>query len=112
METFGLNWNILLIIVGSAVVTFIPRVLPLMVLSRFDLPEWSKRWLHYVPVSVMAALAGQEVFMQDGELSVFTHPADPLAAVITCLVAVKTRSLMSAVVAGIGSIMLLRWLLQ
>lgn len=62
------RWSIFLIILGSALVTFIPRVLPIAILSRVELPEWAMRWLSYVPIAVMAALVGQELLMPNGKL--------------------------------------------
>ncbi|MFP3393130.1 AzlD domain-containing protein [Brevibacillus sp. SIMBA_040] len=105
------RWDVFLIIVGSALVTFLPRVVPLMVLSRMELPEWGIRWLNYVPISVMAALVGQELFVQDGQLTSLLTNVELLAAIPTVLVAIKTRSLLGTVVAGMISIMILRYLL-
>lgn len=105
------RWDIFLIILGSALVTFLPRVLPLMVLSRMELPEWGIRWLNYVPISVMAALVGQELLLHDGQLvSLFTN-VELMAALPTFLVAILTRSLLGTVVAGMVSIMILRYFL-
>lgn len=101
---------ILLIILGTAMVTFIPRVLPLMVLTRFELPGWATRWLSYVPISVMAALVGQELFMNDGQISLQGNALEIFAAVPTFLVAIKTKSLLATVVVGIFSLMALRLL--
>lgn len=105
------RWAILLIILGTALVTFIPRVLPLMVLSRFELPEWATRWLSFIPISVMAALVGQEIFMQEGKISLSLENVEILAAIPTFLIAVKTRSLLATVLAGIISLMVLRFLI-
>ena len=55
------SWTILIIIIGCALVTFVPRVLPLMILSQLELPTWLIRWLKNVPVAVMAALLAQEL---------------------------------------------------
>ncbi len=96
-------------IIGSALVTFLPRVLPLIVLSRMELPEWGIRWLNYVPISVMAALVGQELFVQDGKISLLNN--ELLAAIPTVLVAMKTKSLLGTVVAGMISIMAVRYFL-
>ncbi len=60
---------ILLVIIGTAVVTFVPRVLPLIVLSRLDLLEWALRWLDYIPIAVMSALLAQEVLFYEDELA-------------------------------------------
>ena len=102
------RWDIFLIIIGSALVTFLPRVLPLMVLSRMELPEWSIRWLNYVPISVMAALVGQELFVQDGQFHPLNY-VELLAAIPAILVALRTKSLLGTVVAGVVSIMALRY---
>lgn len=102
-----INLYILLIILGSAIVTFVPRVLPLVVLSRITLPDWGMRWLSYVPIAVMAALVGQELMLQDGKL-LFHKNLELLAAVPTFAVAIVTRSLLGTVVAGIVSMMVIR----
>ncbi|TCP52570.1 branched-subunit amino acid transport protein [Tumebacillus sp. BK434] len=102
------RWDVFLIILGSAFVTFLPRVLPLMVLSRMELPEWGIRWLNNVPIAVMAALIGQELFVQDGQFSLL-NDVELLAAIPAVLVAMKTKSLLGTVVAGMVSIMALRY---
>lgn len=51
----------LALVLACAAVTAAPRVLPLVALSRFDLPGWLADWLRYVPVSVLAALLAIEL---------------------------------------------------
>lgn len=102
--------EILWIILGTSIVTFIPRVLPLLVLSRMELPEWGLRWLHYVPVSVMAALVGQELLLSDGHFVSFHGNLMLWAAFPATLVAIFTRSLLGTVVVGIVALMGLRFL--
>lgn len=97
-------------IVGTALVTFIPRILPLMVLSRFQLPEWATRWLSYVPISVMAALVAQEIFKNGEKVSLSINNVELLAAIPTFFIAIKTRSLLVTVLAGIIVVMVLRFL--
>ncbi|ASA21398.1 AzlD domain-containing protein [Paenibacillus donghaensis] len=103
--------EILLIIAGAALVTVIPRVLPLMLLSRIELPEWANRWLNYVPIAVMSALIAQELLIHDGQLTGWSLSGnlELLAALPTFWIAVKTRSLLGTVIAGMISIMLLRY---
>jgi branched-subunit amino acid transport protein len=106
-----IRWELFLIILGCAIVTFLPRVVPLMVLSRLEIPEWGMRWLNFVPISVMAALVGQELFLQDGVFSLFNN-LELLAAIPTFIIAFITRSLLGTVVGGIASLILLRSLLS
>ncbi|HEY3315222.1 MAG TPA: AzlD domain-containing protein [Bacillota bacterium] len=94
-----------------ALVTYLPRMLPLVVLSRFKLPPAVLRWLSFVPVAVLSALLAKELLVAGGGLAL--PPAHPqvLAAVPTFLVAVYTRSLMGTVVVGIVAMALLRLVL-
>ena len=48
--------EILALILASAAVTALPRVLPLVLLSRIALPQWLVAWLGFVPIAVLAAL--------------------------------------------------------
>ncbi len=99
---------VLAAILGSALVTVVPRVLPLAVLSRVALPAWLVRWLGYVPIAVLAALLAQSVARPDGHLAL---PPDNLAlpaALPTLLVAARTRSLLGTVLTGIVAMALLR----
>ncbi|MDR9857579.1 AzlD domain-containing protein [Paenibacillus sp. VCA1] len=106
-----IRWHILLAIMGASIVTLLPRVLPLMVLSRMQLPEWAMRWLNYVPVAVMAALIGQELFMADGKFEISRNYIEILAALPTFATAILTRSLLGTVVVGILTVMVLRLIL-
>ncbi|MGG2066221.1 AzlD domain-containing protein [Bacillus sp. S14(2024)] len=40
----------------TAVATFLPRVVPLLVLSKIEIPEWGLRWLNHIPIAILAAL--------------------------------------------------------
>ncbi|GGH18561.1 AzlD domain-containing protein [Paenibacillus segetis] len=106
-----IRWHILLIIIGASIVTLIPRVVPLMVLSRINIPDWALRWLSYVPVAVMAALVGEELLLVDGRFSPFQNHIELIAAAPTFLTAILTRSLLGTVLVGIVSVMLLRMFL-
>lgn len=81
-----------------------------MLLSRVELPEWGLRWLNYVPIAVMAALIGQALFVHDGKVELLSNYAELLAVIPSVLVAVKTRSLLFTVLAGMASVMILRLL--
>lgn len=102
------RWSIFLIIFGMALVTFIPRVLPIAILSRVDLPDWAMRWLNYVPIAVMAALVGQELLMTDGKLTPLLHNIELVAALPAFIIAILTRSLLGTVIVGIIAMMILR----
>lgn len=94
-----------------ALVTWLPRVLPLVVFSRMPLPAWALRFLNHVPVAVMAALLAQELLIADETLVPLSSNMKLIAAVPTFIVGILTRSLMGTVLTGIISLMLLRYLM-
>lgn len=101
---------ILLLILGTTVVTVIPRVLPLALLSRFNLPKWFVKWLGYVPIAVLAALLAQSVLVSNGSIDLSLNNLALIAVIPTLLVAVRTRSLIWTVLTGVASMALLRLL--
>ena len=101
-----------LLIAGMALVTYIPRLLPLWLLSSRPLPPLLVRWLGLVPPAVLAALLAPELLLAQhngapalnlGAGNVFLGAALPAA-----LVAWRTRSFFGTVAVGMGSVALLR----
>ncbi|SHE12020.1 Predicted membrane protein [Chlamydia abortus] len=95
-------------LLGASAVTLLPRVLPLVVLSRIQLPEWGLRWLQHIPIAVMSALLAQELLVSGGSLA--PSWIGLLAALPAFAVAYFTRSLLGTVVTGIIAVMLIRYL--
>ncbi len=104
----GIRDYVLGVVLGAAAVTFLPRVLPLVVLSRIALPPWLERWLGYVPVAVLAALLAQGALVANGRVSLPPDNLVPLAAMVSLAVAIMTRSLVATVLSGIVAMALLR----
>lgn len=48
--------NILIITVGMFIVTYIPRVLPVIVHNKIRLPVWVNNWLKSIPYAALGAL--------------------------------------------------------
>lgn len=102
------RYEILLIIVGCGVVTLIPRVLPLVLLSKFRLPKWYMDWLSFIPVTIMAALVAQDLLPKDGNW--LAALPSIVTALITLAVACITRSLFVTVLCGVLVIALINYL--
>ena len=98
--------EILTIVLGSALVTVVPRVLPLVVLSRLDLPEWLRQWLAFIPVAVLAALLAGELALRD--LDVVFKWRELIAILPVFAITATTRSLIGAIGAGVVTVALLR----
>jgi branched-subunit amino acid transport protein len=103
--------SVLLIIVGCGLVTVLPRVLPLAILSRFELPDPVVRWLGYVPVAVLAALLAQTVLLAGGRIALPPENLAGLAILPALFVAIRTRSMLGTVAVGVVAMAVLRlWL--
>lgn len=99
-----------LCVAGMAIVTALPRVLPITFLANRKLPPALMRWLSFVPVSVLAALLAPEVLLRNGELHLAADNFFLLACLPTLLIAWRTRSFFGAVTAGMVTVALLRLL--
>ncbi len=83
------------VIVGMAIVTFIPRVLPLLKpLKREPV------FLKYIPVAVFSSLVFPELLLSDQ--GTLTFDSETLAGIAAFIVAWKTRNLLVTMIAAIA----------
>lgn len=103
--------EIALLIFFMALVTFLPRVLPVLLLSRRSLPEPVERWLSYVPVAVLAALLAPSLFAPSGwfNLAFSENPAF-WVSIPVFVIAFFTRNLFITVLSGMFLIAIFRQL--
>jgi len=99
------------VILGMAVSNFVIRFVPIVVVSRLQLPAPVMRWLSFVPVSVMGALVASEVLRPGGSWSNPLTGPSLYAAIITGFVYYSTRSFLGATIAGMASFVALQQLL-
>lgn len=101
-----------LLILGMAVVTYIPRAAPLLFLSSRNLNPRLMRWLEMVPPAVLAALLAPELLLrsQAGEKTLFLSLDNffLLAALPCFVVGWITRSFFGTIAVGMGMVALLR----
>lgn len=101
----------LLIILGCGIVTWLPRVIPFMLVRKLQLPDVVIRFLSYVPICILTALFVQNLFVaKQGAFPDF-NVEYCLAAIPTIIVAVLTRNLMWIVVSGMTFMALIRYFL-
>lgn len=96
------------LLLGVSVVTIIPRVLPMMLVSRFGMPESFSRFLRHVPIAVMTALLVQAILIEDESMIPFGQNLNVVAFIPTLIAAIWTKSLLVTVVTGILSMMILQ----
>lgn len=104
--------DIILIILGSALVTYLPRYIPILLFKDAELPLWFQKWMGYLPISIFAALIATDIFFWGDRLEV--NPivnAKLLPSLITVFIAYKTKSMIYSIVGGVLAITLLIWIM-
>ncbi|NLM10230.1 MAG: AzlD domain-containing protein [Clostridiaceae bacterium] len=99
--------QIVFIILGMSIVTYLPRVLPIIVLSKTEAPEWFMRWLKYIPVAVLSALLVPEILVSENVVNLSLTNKNLLAAIPCFLIAYKTKNLFITVITGIIAMLIL-----
>ena len=103
---------ILLAILLSALVTWIPRILPFILVKYKGLPPMAERFLKYLPVSIIFALILSSVTnAKTGQLPSFKW-LDLMAVFPTTYIAFKYKNLILTVICGVILVALLRLAVQ
>ncbi|MDD2510562.1 MAG: AzlD domain-containing protein [Syntrophomonas sp.] len=99
--------SVYLMIIGVSIVSLLPRILPIAMLSRFEFPEGLKKWLSFVAPAVLGALTALSIIAPQGSIDISTGNIYLWAFIPTFLVAIKSRSLFLTLVTGILTMALL-----
>ena len=102
---------IILTILGCSIVTWLSRVLPFILLKKFDLPKPVIEYLSFVPIVIMSALWFDSLFVQKiGELPQINYE-NLLASLPTVLSAIISKNLLVIVITGIISLAIVRYVM-
>ena len=93
---------------GCVLVTVGPKILPLTFLNGEALPPLLRRWLDFVPVTVMAALVGSEVFFYDGQFNCGPSNLYLMVSIPTAILAWVSKNYFLTIAAGLALIIVAR----
>jgi branched-subunit amino acid transport protein len=96
-----MNKEMLGLILGMAIATFISRFLPMAFLTRRALPERVKKGLEYFPISILSAIVFPILFF-NGEGRMEIQPHYLLSSIPVFLFAWKVKSLWGSVILGMA----------
>ncbi len=99
-----------MITLGMALVTYGPRVLPVVILNKINLHPLLLKWLRLIPAAVLGALTAQSIFMRQAAVTFSWRNIYFLAAIPCFVIAFKTKSLLWTVAGGLLSMILLNHL--
>jgi len=89
---------LMLVIIG--VLTFLTRLSFILILDKWNPPQWFKRGLRFVPLAVLPGLILPELFIQENKL---TFPPDLprlTASLAAGLVAWRTKNMLMTILTG------------
>lgn len=92
-----------MIIIAMALVTYVPRMAPLVFLSGRSLPPVVMEWLGLLPAALLGALVAQAVLMPEGALRLSLDNPALIPALVSALAAWRSRSLAVTVLSGMAA---------
>lgn len=96
------------VILGTMVVTYIPRMLPLVLLSKAKLPRRIEKFLDYIPIAILGSILFQTLLIRDSQVN-FTIENDYLiVGVLTIIFARFIKRIDLIVLFGIFSTIIIR----
>ncbi|HEM2792965.1 AzlD domain-containing protein [Streptococcus suis] len=93
--------SILLIILVSALVTWLPRVLPFVLTQNKSLPPKLVKFLSFLPITIIFALTLSSIMDEKVGSLPSLLPVESLALIPTFLVVLRTKNILLAVVVGV-----------
>ena len=93
--------SILLIILVSALVTWLPRVLPFVLTQNKSLPPKLVKFLSFLPITIIFALTLSSIMDEKVGSRPSLLPVESLALIPTFLVVLRTKNILLAVVVGV-----------
>ncbi|HEM5075569.1 TPA: AzlD domain-containing protein [Streptococcus suis] len=93
--------SVLLIILASALVTWVPRVLPFVLTQNKSLPPKLVKFLSFLPITIIFALTQSSIMDEKVGSLPSLLPVESLALIPTFLVVLRTKNILLAVVVGV-----------
>lgn len=103
--------DILYIILGMAVVTFLTRFASVAFFRYMGIPRWLNRWLRHIPTAILTALIVPSLLLPHGNLELSLNNHYLLAGLVAGLVALRSGHIIATLVSGMSTMLLLRWLI-
>lgn len=106
----SLNYFVLLAIILSGLVTWLPRITPFILTKYKDLPPIVVRFLNFIPIAIIFSLIVSTI-IEPGKNGLYHIKwLELLALLPTTLVAIRTKNILLTVLIGIISMAFLRLL--
>ncbi|WP_027856301.1 AzlD domain-containing protein [Marinobacterium jannaschii] len=97
-----------LLIAGMALLTFLPRYLPMGIAGRIRLSVRIERLLAFIPIAILSAMVAPTTLIRQGEIDLTLSNYQLLAAATAISCALLTRRLLPTMISGLAVFALLK----
>ncbi len=101
--------ELIILIFAMAIVTYLPRFLPMHLLTRLEIPKTLIIWLRYIPVAVLAALIVPGITTVERQVNFAGDNSYFFASIIAFIVAWRSKNMLLTVTVGMVVVFLLQW---
>ena len=91
----------IIIILGAMVVTYIPRMLPLVLLSKSKLPKKVEEFLDYIPIAILGSILFSTLIYRNDSIDLSIDNEYLIAGILTVIVAKFVKRVDVIVIFGI-----------
>jgi branched-subunit amino acid transport protein len=100
----------IIIILGAMVVTYIPRMLPLVLLSKSKLPKKVEEFLDYIPIAILGSILFSTLIYRNDSIDLSIDNEYLIAGILTVIVAKFVKRVDVIVIFGIIITIVLRFI--
>lgn len=108
MGVKNVRLEIIYIILGMAIVTFLTRFGSLILLRYTGIPSSFTRWLKYMPIGILASLIIPSLLVQGGHLAVSVSNPYLIAGMVTAVAVFKSGNAILSMTLGMTVMVILR----
>jgi branched-subunit amino acid transport protein len=94
--------NLWLLIIVAGILTYLIRVVFILLYGKMKIPEQVQQGLRYIPAAVFAGIVFPEIFTSNQALNISLENGRMIAGLAACLVAWKTKNVILTVVVGMA----------
>ncbi len=88
----------------GGLITFGMRFSLIYLFGKFEIPEYLRRALHYIPPAVFSAIIFPELFLNEGALDLSLANAKLLAGLLAIIVAWFSRNTLLTILLGMAAL--------
>ena len=102
------DWQIVLCIIGMAVITLLTRGFFLLPDQELPMPDWARQGLRYAPLAALTAVVAPELVMSQGHVLDHWQDARLFAGLTSTLYFFWRRGILGTIISGTAVMLALR----